>query len=69
MNAEFIDALNNTKDTDSLIIDLRGNTGGLLDNAIFIADRFIENKKEDMARVRLNVTYFSPACLLAQRSV
>ena len=39
--AEFIDALNNTKDTDSLIIDLRGNTGGLLDNAVFIADRFI----------------------------
>ena len=38
---EFIEALNNTKDTDSLIIDLRGNTGGLLDNAIFIADRFM----------------------------
>ncbi len=40
---EFIDALNNTKNTDSLILDLRGNTGGLLDNAIFIADRFINN--------------------------
>ena len=40
---EFIEALNNTKDTDSLIIDLRGNTGGLLDNAVFIADRFIDN--------------------------
>ena len=38
---EFIEALNNTKNTDSLIIDLRGNTGGLLDNAVFIADRFI----------------------------
>ena len=38
---EFMEALNNTKDTDSLIIDLRGNTGGLLDNAVFIADRFI----------------------------
>ena len=38
---EFLEALNNTKDTDSLIIDLRGNTGGLLNNAIFIADRFI----------------------------
>ena len=38
---EFIEALNSTKDTDSLIIDLRGNTGGLLDNAIFIADRFM----------------------------
>jgi len=40
---EFIEALNNTKDTDSLIIDLRGNTGGLLDNAVFIADRFLNN--------------------------
>ena len=38
---EFIEALNSTKDTDSLIIDLRGNTGGLLDNAVFIADRFM----------------------------
>lgn len=42
---EFIDALNNTKDTDSLIIDLRGNPGGLLENAIFIADRFINQGK------------------------
>lgn len=42
---EFIEALNNTKDTDSLIIDLRGNTGGLLDNAVFIADRFINQGK------------------------
>ena len=41
--SEFIEALNNTKDTDSLIIDLRGNTGGLLDNAIFVADRFMDN--------------------------
>ena len=40
--SEFIEALNNTKNTDSLIIDLRGNTGGLLDNAVFIADRFID---------------------------
>lgn len=42
---EFIDALNSTKDTDSLIIDLRGNTGGLLNNAVFIADRFINHGK------------------------
>ena len=39
---EFIEALNNTKDADSLIIDLRGNTGGLLDNAVFIADSFLD---------------------------
>ena len=38
---EFMEALENTKDTDSLIIDLRGNTGGLLDNAVFIANMFI----------------------------
>ena len=39
---EFLDAVKNTKDTDSLIIDLRGNTGGLLDNAVFIANMFIQ---------------------------
>lgn len=39
---EFVDALNNTKNTDSLILDLRGNTGGLLDNAVFIADIFLQ---------------------------
>lgn len=38
---EFVEALENTKDTDSMIIDLRGNTGGLLDNAVFIANMFI----------------------------
>ena len=41
---EFIEALNNTKNADSLIIDLRGNTGGLLDNAVFIADRFLNGE-------------------------
>ena len=40
---EFLEALENTKSTDSLILDLRGNTGGLLDNAVFIADMFINN--------------------------
>lgn len=40
---EFMEALENTKNTDSIILDLRGNTGGLLDNAVFIADRFINN--------------------------
>ena len=38
---EFIEAMENTKNTDSIIIDLRGNTGGLLDNAVFIANMFI----------------------------
>ena len=40
---EFLEALEYTKSTDSLILDLRGNTGGLLDNAVFIADMFINN--------------------------
>lgn len=40
---EFLEALENIKNTDSLILDLRGNTGGLLDNAVFIADMFINN--------------------------
>lgn len=39
--SEFLEALENTKNTDSIIIDLRGNTGGLLDNAVFIANLFI----------------------------
>lgn len=38
---EFLEALENTSETDSLIIDLRGNTGGLLDNAVFVANMFI----------------------------
>lgn len=39
---EFMEALQNIKNTDSIIIDLRGNTGGLLDNAVFIANMFIQ---------------------------
>ena len=39
--SEFVEALENTKNTDSMIIDLRGNTGGLLDNAVFVANMFI----------------------------
>lgn len=38
---EFMEALEKTKDTEGLILDLRGNTGGLLPNAIFIANLFI----------------------------
>ena len=38
---EFIDAVEKTKNTQGLILDLRGNTGGLLPNAIFIANLFI----------------------------
>lgn len=65
--SEFMDALENTKDTDSLIIDLRSNTGGLLDNAVFIANLFIPegeiveiiykngNKKSIMAKPQKTV--------------
>lgn len=39
---EFLDALEKTDKTKGLIIDLRGNTGGLLPNAVFIANLFID---------------------------
>lgn len=39
---EFINALEKTKNTKGLIIDLRENTGGLLPNAVFIANVFID---------------------------
>ena len=38
---EFVEALEKTENTDGLILDLRGNTGGLLPNAVFIANMFI----------------------------
>ena len=40
---EFLEALEKTSKADGLILDLRGNTGGLLQNAIFIANLFIED--------------------------
>ena len=42
---EFLEAAEKTKSTDGLVIDLRGNTGGLLPNAIFIANLFIHDGK------------------------
>ena len=39
---EFLTALEKTKDTKGLILDLRGNTGGLLANAIFVANMFLD---------------------------
>ena len=42
---EFLEALENTHDTKGLIIDLRGNTGGLLPNAVFISNLFISKGK------------------------
>lgn len=42
---EFLEALEDTSGTKGLIIDLRGNTGGLLTNAVFISNLFINNGK------------------------
>lgn len=42
---EFLEALENTQNAKGLILDLRGNTGGLLTNAVFIANLFIEKGK------------------------
>ena len=39
---EFLEALEKTEKSEGLILDLRGNTGGLLPNAIFIANLFID---------------------------
>ena len=41
---EFKKALEQNKDKDGLIIDLRSNPGGLLTNAIYIADFFLDSK-------------------------
>lgn len=42
MNEEFESALDKTKNCEGLIIDLRNNTGGLLENAVYIAEKFID---------------------------
>lgn len=41
-SSEFLAALEKTEKAKGLIIDLRGNTGGLLPNAVFIANMFID---------------------------
>ena len=38
---EFLTAMTALQKTKGLIIDLRGNTGGLLPNAVFVADMFL----------------------------
>lgn len=42
--SEFQQALNSMKDKDGIIIDLRSNPGGLLTNAIYIADMLLSSK-------------------------
>lgn len=46
---EFVDALNKTKLSEALILDLRGNTGGLFQNAVFVANAFL--KKGNIVKV------------------
>ena len=46
---EFIIALNRLKDSKGLILDLRGNAGGLFQNAIIISNLFL--KKGDIVNV------------------
>lgn len=41
---EFQNALNDMQEKDGIIIDLRSNPGGLLTNAIYIADMLLSNK-------------------------
>ena len=38
---DFLLSMKSIKDTQGLILDLRGNTGGLLPNAVFITDLFL----------------------------
>lgn len=51
---EFVEALEKTKDTKGLILDLRGNPGGLLPNAVFISNMFIESGKEIVSIIGRN---------------
>ena len=41
VTSEFIEALGKSQNCEGLILDLRGNTGGLMPNAVFIADMFL----------------------------
>lgn len=40
---EFLKALDKVKNTKGLILDLRGNTGGLFQNAIFVSNLFLDS--------------------------
>ena len=51
---EFVEALDKTKNTKGLIIDLRGNPGGLLPNAVFISNMFIEGGNEIVSIIGRN---------------
>ena len=76
---EFLEALEKTQKTDGLILDLRGNPGGLLPNAVFIANLFIpEGKivsvvgrngfKQDLSAQKTNFTINKPLIVLIDHS-
>ncbi len=44
VGTEFKDIMTKFKDKEGIIIDLRANTGGLLNNAIYIADLFLDDE-------------------------
>ena len=44
VSADFKKMMVEYKDKDGIIIDLRGNTGGLLNNAVYIADLFLDGE-------------------------
>lgn len=44
VGSEFKDVISNYKNKEGIIIDLRANTGGLLHNAIYIADLFLDDE-------------------------
>lgn len=76
---EFIEALEKTKKTKGLIIDLRGNPGGLLPNAVFIANLFIPSGKivsvvgrngyrQDLNAQKMEYTVTKPLVVLVDKS-
>ena len=58
---DFVVALNKLKDTKALILDLRGNSGGLFQNAIVIANLFLKKGSivQVIARHGKKNTYFA----------
>ena len=44
VSSDFKKMMVDYKDKDGIIIDLRGNTGGLLNNAVYIADLFLDGE-------------------------
>ena len=76
---EFIIALNRLKETKGLILDLRGNSGGLFQNAVVISNLFLKqgtivnviarnNKKNTYNATSEGCIYTSPVVVLIDNS-